>query len=294
MLEKLHIELSTRCVLACPACPRTWFAEKFHRATPRYDLDLDVFEAFMDCAAGRDINHFHLEGNHSDSIYAPHLLEFIDRWRDTKTFRIVTNGSRMKPEFWRALTQRLGRNDCVEFSIDGLEDTNAIYRINSEWSSIMQAIDTVVAAGVPTVWKTIIFKHNQDQLDQIRTLALSKGIGDFRTVMTHRFGGDQYRPDSQMIDSKRLYENSCDISDVTPACDQGGQLYVAPDHYCWPCCWISSYRTLHHTTLWKERQDWSIENHNLDDIVSANQKWADLIYRQPQNSHAVCRMMCGG
>lgn len=294
MPTRLHVELSTRCVLACPACPRTWFAETFGRPIPRHDLDLDIFQRFLDCDSGRAITHFHLEGNHSDSIYAPQLFDFIDRWRDSKTFHIVTNGSRMKSDFWRELAARLGPKDRIEFSIDGLESTNHIYRINSEWSSIMQALDILSYAAIPITWKTIIFRHNQDQIDDIRRLAAEKGADRFQLVKTHRFGGDQFVPDADLIDSARTYENSQSVAKIDPACDRGGQLYVTPDHYAWPCCWISAYRTLHQTALWRDRQIWSMLDKDLDQILDSNQVWAGSIKVAPLDSHAVCRMMCSG
>jgi sulfatase maturation enzyme AslB (radical SAM superfamily) len=57
---------------------------------------------------------------------------------------------------------------CITFSIDGLEDTNKIYRINSEWESIMNGFNTIKKYGIKTVWKFIVFRHNQHQIEEAK------------------------------------------------------------------------------------------------------------------------------
>ena len=46
-------------------------------------------------------------------------------------------------KFWKLFTSKLRNKDQVGFAIDGLEDTNPIYRINSEWDSIMNGLKIV-------------------------------------------------------------------------------------------------------------------------------------------------------
>lgn len=180
----MHIELTSRCTLACPACSRTWFTQTFKRPFPKQDLDIQQLVKFLDCDSGRQVRRFNLEGNHGDSIYYPELIEFIDEFRRDKNFDLVTAGSRQTRKFWEELASRLTADDTVTFSIDGLEHNNHRYRINSDWQSIMMAVEIIARSPARVTWKTLIFSYNQNDLDKIRTLA--EGMGAyFIPVTTH-------------------------------------------------------------------------------------------------------------
>ena len=292
MKKTLHLELTTRCILECPACARTFFSKKLNRPVPKIDLDTDLLNKFLDCDSGRQIEKFHFESNHGDAIYLPGFIEFLQHWRGSKTFNIVTNGSRMKLDFWNKLASVLTEKESITFSIDGLEDTNPLYRINSDWSSIIAGLDIMVKHGVPVTWKTVIFSHNQHQLKDIETFAYQHGASKFELVKSHRFGDESMQPDQSYVLVERLYQNSKDSPVTSPQCDQGSQLYISSDGYCWPCCWITSYYTLHTTQLWKDRSKWTIQHQTLDDLLAINQIWADAIKQYPKSSHSICKMMC--
>ena len=52
---RLHIEPTTRCILACPACPRTTWQQITKRPVAKEDLDIDLLEQFLDCDGGKKI-----------------------------------------------------------------------------------------------------------------------------------------------------------------------------------------------------------------------------------------------
>lgn len=294
MTDTLHVELSNRCVLQCPGCPRTWFANQFGRPVPKADLDLDAFARFMDCKSGRAITHFHLESNHGDSIYSPELLFFLNKWRSSKTFHIVTNGARQKLQFWQDLYSIMTPDDQITFSIDGNEDTNHLYRVNSDWHSIMSGLKIMISSQAKVTWKMIVFRHNQHQIDLIKQLATDLGVDDFRLVKTARFGDDRLRPDDNMIAHDRLYETKKNANSISPRCDNGkGSLYISAEGYTWPCCWISSFFTLHKTNLWGQRHNWNIRDHNLDQVLTTNQIFSDDVKNFPERADSVCKMHCG-
>lgn len=286
----MHIEPTSRCTLACPACPRTWFADRFNRPFPKQDLNLDDLERFLDCDAGHKDPTFLLNGNHGDPIYYPYLLDMIDRFRSTKTFQISTNGSFQPPEFWHQLCERLGPNDTIFFSIDGLEHNNHLYRRNSNWQSIMQAVDIVQQSSVSLVWKTLVFSYNEHELDQIQALAESKGA-TFVPNITERFGDDSLRPGSdRLINFTRNYEKTKDVVEIEPRCSTSE--YISADGYYWPCCWISTVHTLRSTELWKQREQWAIASSNLDQKRLLLEQWQQNIKQSPEQAHAMCKMTC--
>ena len=66
--NSLHIETTTRCILACPACPRTTWHDILKKPVSKEDLDVDLLEKFLDCPGGKTFNKFILCGDYGDSI----------------------------------------------------------------------------------------------------------------------------------------------------------------------------------------------------------------------------------
>lgn len=286
----MHIELTSRCTLACPACPRTQFSKRFNRPFPKQDLDLDDIIKFLDCNSGNKISEMLLNGNHGDPIYYPYLFDFIDTFRDTKRFRISTAANQQPAKFWENFARRLSSKDIVYFSIDGLEHNNHLYRQNSNWQSIMTAVDIMRSeCSARLIWKTLIFSYNQNEIKQIQEFAESKGL-EFFADTPSRFGDENLRPDEKFIDTSRLYETNKGTVDIDPKCFK--DQYVSADGYYGPCCFITSYYTLHKTSLWTHRQDWAISGKTLDQLHVKLLEWKNAIIQDPNNAHSVCKMNC--
>jgi hypothetical protein len=49
--------------------------------------------------------------------------------------------------------------------------TNHLYRVNSDWASIMQGIDIISQGPARLHWKTIVFQFNYNSLDTIKEFA---------------------------------------------------------------------------------------------------------------------------
>ena len=98
-MRSLQIETTTRCTLKCPACSRTIFSDKLKRPYPHYDLDVDILYKFLNCEQGSKIDQLTLCGDYGDSIYYPALFQLIDKFRDTKSFVIYTNGAYRDSKF---------------------------------------------------------------------------------------------------------------------------------------------------------------------------------------------------
>jgi MoaA/NifB/PqqE/SkfB family radical SAM enzyme len=287
----MHIETTTRCTLACPACPRTVIADKLG-TFPKQDLVIDDLVTFLDCDSGKKVNSFYLEGNHGDSIYYPNLIKLIDVFRSTKTFTIVTNGSYRNETFWHTLASRLTSEDLIIFSIDGLEHNNHLYRKNSDWESIMLGLDIMVASGVQVGWKTLLFNYNYLEVDQIQKFAEARGA-KFISETTARFGNDSLRPPEQFIELNKDYQSAIKQNiNINPQCNNHEKEYISADGHYWPCCWVSSAFTMYKSQLWKDRQNWTIKGNNLDIMRERLDSWVDKIVSNTDDADIACKMHC--
>jgi hypothetical protein len=98
-----------------------------------------------------------------------------------------SNGSLRNTSWWTELAMLVGTNGYARFAIDGMEDTNAIYRRNTEWAKIMANARAFIAAGGRAEWDFIVFAHNEHQIEAARALAADMGFAAFNRKRTARF-----------------------------------------------------------------------------------------------------------
>lgn len=298
-MTKLHIEVTNRCVLQCPACPRTIWKELTKRPVNKSDLSIEAFEKFLDCDDGRAVETLLLCGDYGDCIYYPDLFNFIKKFRHKK-FELRTNGSRMPPEFWTQLASLLIKEDIIVFGIDGLEDTNHLYRKNSDWDSIMTAVDIMAKSPAQVKWQTIVFSFNQDSLHDIKAFAESKGA-EFFSLKTHRYGDDSLKPNTIFVETNYEWQPSFNDNSpivIEPRCNTA--KVVTCDGYYLPCDWLRNPKTFYKSDIWKNRTEWfdkmSIDKINLDQGNELVRKWEQSVIEKGQRGDPsldrLCKMLC--
>lgn len=301
MSNVLHLEPTTRCTLFCPACPRTTWHNILKKPVDKEDLDIDLLEKFLDCETGKKFNEFRLCGAYGDPIYYPDLIKLIHRFRDRVSFTIVTNGSRQTEKFWNTLAESMTEKDIICFSIDGLEDTNHLYRINSDWKSIMMGLDIMVKSPAQVHWKTIIFKFNYNKLSEIKKFANDKGA-TWQTEKTHRYGDVSLVPPIEYVETNHVFQtefvNNHQI-EIEPRCEKDAMV-VSASGYLFPCDWIRNPQTFYKSQFWKQKTRWidnlHMKDNTYDQSILVVRDWENYVR---QNSligsdkvDVLCKMLC--
>jgi MoaA/NifB/PqqE/SkfB family radical SAM enzyme len=118
----------------------------------------------------------------------PDIVKIFEYCADNlRMLSMDTNASLRSTEVWKQLgkiSERTGA--AIIFSIDGLEDTNHIYRIDTNWKLIMRNMKTFIDAGGYSDWKFLIFEHNQHQVEKAKQLAKQSGVKNFITEPSSR------------------------------------------------------------------------------------------------------------
>jgi sulfatase maturation enzyme AslB (radical SAM superfamily) len=70
----------------------------------------------------------------------------------------------------------------VRFALDGLKDTHSLYRMGSDYDTVVKNMKTFIDAGGRATWKFIVFKHNEHQVDEASKLARELGCVTFTVV----------------------------------------------------------------------------------------------------------------
>ena len=187
--NSLEIELTTKCTLGCPGCPRNNPFENKDEWDVGH-LDTDIAKSFADDPANR---YYCFVGCYGDPLYHPDFIDIMRHYaKQNKDFLIHTNGSFKTKKWWNELASinwKIKKHTFV-FSVDGLEDTNHLYRIRANWKSIM--VGMTIMGALPKEkrpwleWKYLVFPYNEHQVEEARALALDLGFNKFTPVTSER------------------------------------------------------------------------------------------------------------
>lgn len=185
-ITQMHIEVTNRCNAACPMCMR------FYQNSPllRPDLELgeisgEQFKNWFSPDFLKQIDLILFCGVHGDPCVAKDILEIVEYiiQSSPKTrIRFNTNGGMRNPEFWTKMGNLLKTwsQHWITFSIDGLEDTNHLYRRNVKWEKLIANVKAFTDTGAVAIWDYLIFRHNEHQVDEAKALAHSLNFSQFR------------------------------------------------------------------------------------------------------------------
>ena len=270
-IRRIHLEMTTRCNAACPMCSRNERGGFEIAKLPPAELTLDTVKRVLPETFVRQLEQIWLCGNYGDPIIARDTLEVL-RYFKTANPRIRlgmnTNGSARKPPWWRELASVV---TYCHFGIDGLADTNHLYRRRTHWNVIMENAEAFIAGGGAAHWEFIVFKHNEHQIEAAQQLASTMGFRKFRIRKTGRFffggglqdslgvrnrhGAEQYRiepPVSEMLrnsSSAELgkvtrstggYADYLDTTEITCKAQRDKEIYVSAEGLVFPCCYLAS------------------------------------------------------
>lgn len=216
----LHLEPTDVCNLACPMCARE-FDHEFQKDNSHH-LSLDQIKGILSKEQIRKLDKMFMCGAYGDPAAGKHTMEIYRYFQSVNPFMTLgmnTSGSLRTTDWWAELAGILkyAKNYAV-FSIDGLEDTNHIYRVNSNWDKIIQNVQAFIAAGGNAHWDMLVFKHNEHQVDTCEQLARDLGFKWFRAKVSQR-----------PVQSSPAYPAFKDMSET--------QLSSKTDHIEYPVHW---------------------------------------------------------
>lgn len=206
-----HFEVSAKCTLKCPRCPRNdtdpvpWLNK---------ELDLNFFKQVLDPNLLKtQVQRITMCGDIGDPIYASEYLEIIN-YIKTQNPKIhiytITNGSYRKASWWQEFAKISNEYDTINFSVDGYDHkSNNLYRVGSNWDSIMEGMRIMCNESLAHVyWATIVFAFNQDHLENIKQQAKSIGCDGLQLTYSTKFGskyGQAYGGNLDLLEPRKEY-----------------------------------------------------------------------------------------
>lgn len=308
-IKNVHIELTSRCNAECPMCSRT--------SNPlildnQDEITLPAFKSFFPVEFLNELDQIKFCGNFGDPAVAKDILkihEYIYTVNPNIRFVVNTNGGVRGVKFWTDMGRFYSKaNGAVTFHIDGLEDTNHIYRSKVKWKKVIENLKAFNQAGGKSVWAFIPFFHNEHQVEEAEQLSKELGCIDFAVKITARFS-DYTKPFiySQGDVTKKIYPPVADRFNIKemvrtldkPQCvaKDRSEIYVDSWGRVAPCCWIASNYVRDRKYLEKMQElnnsSFSLYENSIDDIL--NGKYFQIFLPQSWESKLespVCYNRC--
>ena len=323
-LNHLHIEISSKCALKCPRCPRAEIPDSLINR----QLSLDFFERALATVIA-DVKKITFCGNDGDPIYATDFLPVV-RWikQTNPNCKIVTitNGSYKSAAWWKEFAGLLSSIDEVHWSLDGWDHaSNNQYRVNSDWSSIIAGIQAFKSANTAayTTWAAIAFKFNEHMLHAMQQQAVDLGFDAFQLTMSTKFGSkynaypadDPLEPSGKYVPQGHRYERTVRRLSAKPDPDaafkqhlldtanalDGSNLrlcaigtkgaFINSQGEFFPCCWVAARQP--HNQHWQElaQSKFNLYNNTLEDVLAQHAEF-EAAFAKPSIGYNECREKC--
>lgn len=319
----VHLELSSLCNARCPFCPRNYYGYPHNFGYTETNLALKDVEKIFNPRTIAGIKGILINGNFGDFVMnteSPDVVEYFLQHNKDLKITVNTNGSAGSRQFW----ERLGRSGItVFFSVDGLEDTNHLYRQDTSFNNIMRNARYFIDAGGSAHWKMIKFQHNQKDRGKLHKLAADMGFVKVWMMDTVRDQGpafDRYGNKTHVIDqddhavpqqiSTEWIEQASGQFVTKPAsgtkshiscqAKRDQSIYVSADGHVYPCCWVGfnprDFRPMSSQRLWNQQISPLIDHNHAPTVgLEKAVEWFHALAhawgsdQQPD----VCQRFCG-
>jgi len=236
-IKVLHLEPTDVCQAACALCARE--TDTNFRKDRQHHLSMSQILKLVDEEKIRQLDKMFMCGVYGDPAAGKHTLDVYREFRKLNPGIVLgmnSNGGIQSTIWWHELGRIFNQpQDYVVFSIDGLEDTNPVYRKNVAWDKLMANVESFVSAGGSAHWDMLVYRHNQHQVDACEQLARDMGFKWFRAKVSKRGFTDrlEFPIGWQPIETKINHSISCHaLNEKSVYIDAQGNLG--------PCCWLGS------------------------------------------------------
>ena len=325
-IDHVQLEITTVCNAACPQCPRNHHGGPTIKSLPMISWKLRDLQQALPIEFIQQLKSIYFCGTYGDPMANKNIVAMCAWLKGVNPnikLSLHTNGSVGSVDLYKQLSTLV---DFIAFGIDGLEDTNHLYRRKTQWATIMRNSQAFIKAGGHAYWDFIVFKHNEHQVEQAEQLSKALGFEKFNIKKTYRFLNRNHQlipsltinqfilqppSNTKYQNQKMLDVKSTDLTKYqqTTKIDcfylKKKEIYIGADGYVFPCGWlhdrlygVESESSPDHETIKQMMTDAGGPNMAncfqtpLNNIVEG--EWfAQIQLNWQTNKLQRCAMMCG-
>lgn len=296
-LNIINLEFTDYCNAACPMCARyKWDGTLYKEKVNSNHNTLETLKKQIPIGIIKQLKRFYSVGTYGDPTMNPECID-IYRWVREKNpdcrLEMHSNGGARDTKFWEDLAKLDVR---VTFGIDGLEDTNHLYRRNVGWSKLIANVETFISHGGTAYWKYLVFRHNQHQVEKARQLSKEMGFKEFHSEYSDRWKSSNWvtgelmdvnswsagdynieKPDQQKDNADRkttvkTYDQEQFSFDKKIVCqmasDSNYEVYIRANGDVQPCCMLGDLDVHESKNLIDDPKSVNLNHTNLVDILN--------------------------
>ncbi len=323
-INSINAELTNYCNAACPMCARYFLDGKVKdKIINNAHTSLDFLIEKIPFSVIQNLDRFRSCGNLGDGAMNPECLqifEYVRRNNQNVQLMLHSNGGLRSKEFWQELAKL---KVSVLFAIDGLEDTNHLYRRNVKWDKLIANVEAYIGAGGRADWDMLVFKHNEHQVEECKTLSKKLGFKNFNYKNSSRWADytsagkwidvNSIKVDNYVIEkssavavdkigsggnSERLeiIDNFKSKKIKCQAFDRWIEIYIAANGDISPCCWLGDLKMHEAKNIIKDYNTVNLNYSSLDEILQGdffNTLWQGIQGKEKVHRLLTCYFTCG-
>jgi MoaA/NifB/PqqE/SkfB family radical SAM enzyme len=191
-ITTVHLELTDKCQAQCPMCARNYHGGPTRPFIKNGDISIDDFKKWFPKNFLRQLQNFYSCGNYGDPAFARDCLEIYSYVRDCNPhtrLALHTNGGMRNSEWWSKLAKAIGTvsHSTVVFAIDGFKGKHELYRRNTNFDKVIENMKAYIEGGGIARVDSLVFKHNEDEVEELEKFLLGLGVHSVNFISTTRF-----------------------------------------------------------------------------------------------------------
>jgi sulfatase maturation enzyme AslB (radical SAM superfamily) len=257
-IKILHLEPTDVCQAACPLCARE--TDVNFNKSQKHHLTIDQIFNHIDRGSIQNLDKMFMCGTYGDPAAGRYTLDIYRYFRKINPEIVLgmnTNGAIQNTAWWQIIGEIFHRQrDYVVFSIDGLEDTNHVYRRGVDWNKLMNNVQSYISTGASAHWDMLVYKHNEHQVDDCEQLARKIGFKWFRAKVSRRpLTNGLEAPIGWQVPTVAIGKIQCQaLKEKSAYIDARGNLI--------PCCWLGARQQDFVTDIKEVEETWSTSSPN--------------------------------
>jgi len=189
-IDEYQLEITSYCNADCPQCPRNINGGIRNPYLRQEHLSRKTIDQTFTIEILTNVRQIFFCGSYGDPIMHPEFLGILEDFRrknPTVWLYIHTNGSAHNTDYWTKIANIINGYGRIDFNVDGLADTNPLYRTHTDFDKIMANAQAFIRAGGWAEWNYIVYKHNEHQVNDAQMLSNLLGFRAFNPRSTGRF-----------------------------------------------------------------------------------------------------------
>ena len=263
----LDIELTTNCNAKCPQCTRTDTDNNLNRMSwlKLNQVTIKDFKNWFTQSELQKIKQFHFSGTYGDPGMCKDLYLIVEHIINNSKAHVSinTNGGMRDSDFWFDLGAIGQTRLSLIFDVDGInQEMHEFYRRGVKLEKVLENLEAAAMTPANIEVLTVLFKHNEDYLDEIQEMCRDLGATHFDSVEgnnfkdgpIYKFNNENGKPEQleqiTKVESKqdvtrldrrvRDHRHEAVAKNIKCVAAANFNLKINSDGMITPCCYVST------------------------------------------------------